>query len=563
LSNARVSQQAKGDAWQKRTVWDRLLEVAAALPDKEFLITVDSTGKEARVSYGQVVDRADSLADSLIELGVFRGDKVALMMTNLDEWVVSLLAILRVGAILIPVNTWSKDREIEFVLRHSGARHLILVDRFRQVDFTQVLQRICPEWSDSVPGHLCSEALPDLRNVIVLQRVQGEGSKFAYRNAFDYHELVQAGEANRESLAHQESVAMVTPNDVATIMYTSGSSGSPKGAMLEQWGFVTASELLAVRLSYGENDRWFGAYPFFHVGGSIIGLMTTLVRGATLIFCEAHDAELEVSLVERERATFHAAVAAVVLDQLEVLERENRTLSVRVLMSNQLVEHWETVKRRFGAQTIIHQYGLTEAYGRNSSTAPTDSADQQRFTCGRPLDGVEFKVVDPSTGEEVAVGETGEPCLRGLVMRGYYHLPEGGEPAIDEDGWLHTQDLARVDKDGYVTYVGRLKAMLKVGGENVAAEEVEQCIREMPGVLNCCVVPLPDERRDQVPLAFVSLSPGASLSADEVIAWCSTQLSRFKVPQRVEFLESLPRLSNDKIDRPALMRQAEELAAVR
>lgn len=541
------------DPWRRRTVWEDLLQAAASVPNKEFLVTIDSDGEEARVTYADFAEEADSLAASMFQVGVRKGDKVAVLMTNLVEWPVIYLATLRLGAVLVPINTWFKESEVEFALEHSGARHLFLLDRFRRLDFTALLTSICPEWTRSKAGALYSDRLPDLRNVILLKR---DGRDLPLSrvdgNSFDYADLLANGASSRKDDAYLACVGEVTPRDIAALMYTSGSSGGPKAAMLEQWGLITASLLLGERLAFDEEDKWFGAFPFFHVGGSVIGLMTALARRATLVFTEAHDADLEVRMLAHEKCAFLAAVPAVILDQLKVLDRDDLNLSVTTMMVNMLPEDTTHIRRRFGVQMFLKQYGLTEGYGRDCSTSPSDPPDLRVGTCGRALDGVELRVVDPVTGKEVSIGEVGEACLRGLVMRGYYRPPPATAPAIDGDGWLHTQDLVRVDEKGYVSYVGRLKAMLKVGGENVAAEEVEECIRAIPAVFDCCVVPIRDDRKGEVPLAYVSLRAGAALAAEDILASCTSRLARFKVPARVEFLESLPLLGNNKVDRTSL-----------
>ena len=559
-THSRSNNVSEADAWYRQTVWEHLLRTINHVPNKEFLVTVDSMGLEARVTYSEAAQKAQALSMSLFELGVRRGDRVALIMTNLVECVYIYLSTLRLGAILVPINTWFKDHEVEYELTHSGARHLILLDTFRQIDFTKILANICPEWRASKPGALFSSRLPDLRNIVVLQRdSKGRENTFRFQNAYNLSALLDRDTNSPFDPAFLACLNSVTPLDVAAIMYTSGSSGFPKGAMLEQWGLITASLLLGRRLEFFEHDKWFGAFPFFHVGGSVIGMMTTLAARATLVFTECHDAAFEVTLLERENCKFLAAVAAVVLDQLAILEKEDRTISVSTMMVNQLPDDTTQIRRRFGTTIFLKQYGLTEGYGRNSSTSPQDPVDLRVNTCGRVLDGIELRVINSETGNAVPTGEVGEALLKGLVMRGYFRPPETAAPAIDSEGWLHTQDLVSVDEDGFISYAGRLKAMLKVGGENVAAEEVEQCIRALPPVFDCCVVPIRDTRKGHLPLAYVSLRAGETLTADEIRSWCESRLARFKVPVKVEFLDALPLLGNNKVDRTALRARADSL----
>jgi len=218
----------------------------------------------------------------------------------------------------------------------------------------------------------------------------------------------------------------------------------------------------------------------------------------------------------------------------------------------------ETVREVYPNLKIgINAFGLTEVYGPAALCSPDDPPERQMTSCGRFFEGVEYKVIDPATKEEVGPGKIGEALLRGPVMRGYWDKPEESARAIDEDGWLHTEDLISVDEQGYVTYVGRLKAMLKTGGENVAVEEVENVIVAHPAVFECIVVGIPDPRKDQVGRAYVVLEPSLSTDAEELAAWCNERLARFKVPTEFVFVDSLPRTGSEKIDRAAVQRMAD------
>jgi fatty-acyl-CoA synthase len=541
---------------QRQTLWQRLLEVNERFADKEALVAVDVDGHEHRVTYGEIVERARSLSAGLAGAGVRRGDRLTLWMTNLPEWVLSYFAALRIGAVVVPVNTWLKPAEIEYVIGHSRSRHVLLLDRFRKLDFEAMLAGLCPEWPESGAGRLHSAALPELRTVIVAHR---DGSGDEREHCFDFQKLMAGGE-DPDSLALADAMeAQVSPDDLALIKYTSGSTGFPKGAMLEQGGVVENGLRHTARLEVTEgSERWFSAMPFFHAGGSVWGLMTTLTRGSTLVFTEAFDPVLALQLIERERCTAVFGVPTMLRDMTTLLHGGGHDLSaLRIISAPDPALVTELRGLIPSITTTINAFGLTEVYGPAAVTGPRDSIERQTTTCGTFFEGIEYRVVEPGTDRDVDPGVPGEVLLRGPVMRGYWDRPEETARAIDSEGWLHSEDLVAVDADGYVRYVGRIKAMLKVGGENVSVEEVENCILGHPAVLDCIVVGIPDPRKDQIGRAYVVCQPERMIEAEELRDWCSASLARFKVPAQFLFVPSLPRTGSGKVDRAAVQKLAD------
>jgi fatty-acyl-CoA synthase len=284
--------------------------------------------------------------------------------------------------------------------------------------------------------------------------------------------------------------------------------------------------------------------PLFHAGGSIQGLFTMLVNGGTLVFTEAANAKLGVELIASERATVFFGVY-----QNEVIEEALRT--GRVLPSVWFgSKGTEEARKVFpNVRYQVGPYGLTEGYAVVAITSPSDPPDKQRTTSGRILEGDECRIVDPNTGRDVAPGQVGEAWIRGMVMRGYWNKPEETARVIDSDGWLHTEDLLSMDVDGYVKYHGRLKLMLKVGGENVSIEEVERTVASHDAVAECGAVGVPDKRKTEVVRVYVVLRPDHHLQEDELRAWLKPQLAMFKMPRDIIFVEELPKLANGKLDR--------------
>jgi fatty-acyl-CoA synthase len=539
---------------RSRTLWQILLAAAGSHSQRLALVAADDAGKVQRLTYERLVARVRHLSAGLASIGVRRGDRVVLWMTNTPEWIVSSFAAMRLGASVVPINTFLKPAEVAYVITQSGARHLIMLDAFRKLHLPHMLAEICPEFASArTPGFLCSRSQPDLRNIIVLARSGGR-----HQAAFDFAALEQVGVSSEEACQLADCMEQqVSGGDLGMIKYTSGSTGFPKGAMLEQGGIVANGTLHARRIGINGADRFFSMMPFFHAGGSIWGLMTMMTCGGTLIFTEAFNPTLAVELVESERATvlfgvlgkeiIEAAIAkGVQLPSVRIAD--NSTEAARQTLPN--------------ATFCFRPFGLTETYGPAALTSPTDTTEQQASTCGRMLDGNELRVVDPATGREVEPGLPGEAWVRGNVMRGYWNNPEQTARAMTEDGWLRTEDLVSVDAQGYVSYVGRLKLMLKVGGENVSVEEVENVIGNHEAIAACAAVGVSDQRKGEAVRAYVMVRPCHSLQQLELRSWLETRLARFKMPREIIFVEALPRLANGKLDRIRLKQWAmQELAS--
>ena len=535
---------------RSRTIWQTLLGSAKRNPQQHALVAANDAGEVQRVTYERLVERVRDVSAGLANIGVRRGDRLVLWMTNTPEWVVCSFATMRLGATVVPINTFLKPAEIRYIVAQSGARHLVMIDAFRKLRPAQMLAEICPEFAVAkTPGFLCSAEQPDLRNVVLFGR---SGDRHA--GAFDLTALETFGATNAEAQQLADRMAHeVQGSDLGMIKYTSGSTGFPKGAMLEQGGIVANGVLHSRRIGIVGSDAFFSVMPFFHGGGSIWGLMTTMTNGATLIFTEAFNPALAVELIEKEHATVMFGVLGKEVVEA-ALEKGRQLPSVRIGHTPN-----EDARRVFpNASFCFFPFGLTECYGPAAVTGPNDPPEKQTTTGGRVLEGNELRVVDPVTGRDVGPGVPGEAWIRGNVMRGYWNNPEQTRRAIDADGWFHSEDLVTVDSEGYVRYAGRLKLMLKVGGENVSVEEVENVIASHDAVAACAAVGVPDERKGEAVRAYVTRRPRHSLERQELHAWLEPRLARFKLPREVVFVDVLPRLANGKLDRVTLNQWAEQ-----
>jgi fatty-acyl-CoA synthase len=532
------------------TVWQIVARNARRHPAKIAYVQVDDDRRRRVLSYAEVAERAERLSEGLFGIGVRHGDRVAIWMTNRPEWIITYFAVMRLGAVLVPLNTWLTPPEIGYQLRQSEARHLVVQDRFRKIDFLAALTRIAPEFATASPGAFSpgafwSPELPDLRNVIVYQRAAGPGQP-------GHHQWseVAAGDPAAAAAAAVASGA-VTGADLAMIKYTSGSTGRPKGVMLAHRGIVRYGQVHTERLGLTADDAFFSAMPFFHGGGSLWGIQTMMETGGRLVFTEAFDPPLAGELIEAEKCTVLFGILANEL-VTSALKAGRDFSSVR--MSRPGGHGADTLMP--SASLVINPFGLTECYGAVTMCGPEDPAAKQRATNGRPLRGQEVKAVDPETGAEVPPGVVGEAWVRGNTMLGYWKNAEATAAMIDDDGWVHSEDLVSIDSDGYVTYASRLKLMLKVGGENVSVEEVERTIAQHEAVFHCVVVGVPDQRKTEIGRAYVILHEGGELDEATLLDWLGTRLARFKIPREVIFVDSLPRLGNNKFDRVTIQRLA-------
>jgi len=545
-------------AWRRQVLWGLIEEQARNRPEYEAMVTVDDFGRESRVTYSELRANSEVMARAFVGIGVRPGDGVALWMTNVLEFIYAFFGIQRIGAFVVPINTFFKADEVAFVLRRSGVQHLLMLDSFRRSNFVSMLQAIIPEWQSSAPGQLESGSLPDLRNVVLLNRVsEQEGYAHCLSTI-----LAKPG-ASTDVIERLEKG--VTPEMLGVMLFTSGSTSFPKGVLLEQWGFLVNARLQARRLRLTDQDRWFSMMPFFHNSGIIWGLLDMLAIGGKLVFTEANNPTLALELMSAEQCSINFGVRSMYRDELNLLGEDGSDLECvkRAQTFDKVLV--DEMKEKMGIRSFFVGFGMTETYATVCLGDPLDLPGYQEGGWSYPLEGVEFRVVDPETLEDVAPGTVGEALVRGLVMRGYHELPEETSGVLDCDGWLRTKDLVVRDEAGYVKWVGRLKAMLKVGGENVAAEEVEGILRQAPGVLEACVIGVPDDRRGEVPRAYIVAVPGNYPDADALEEWCRGRLAHFKVPRDYVMRETLPMTASGKVDRGAIVKldpEAKELGYI-
>ncbi len=529
---------------RSHTIWQALSAAAAADPGKQALIAANDAGEIARITYAELLARIRDFSAGLASIGVRRGDRLVVWMTNTAEWIIASFAAMRIGAAVVPVNTFLKPAEIRYFIEQSGARHLVMIDSFRKLAMPDLLAEICPSVrSASAPGQIFSPELPDLRNVVLFAR---SGGKLA--GAHDFAALCRP---DAEALALADRMeSEVLGSDLGMVKYTSGSTAFPKGVMLEQGGILANGVLHGRAMGVRSSDIYFSMMPFFHAGGSIYGQMTMLMIGGTLVFTEAFDAHLAAELIAAERATIQVTMLSGELMQAAadkgLVFDSIRIAGITGELSRRIMPN---VRASFSV------FGLTETYApiALSSYHPDEAAPPGACL----LPGNECRIVDPNTGLDQPPGVPGEALLRGNVARGYWNKPVETAKAFAADGWFHSEDLCTLDEQGRITWVGRLKLMLKVGGENVSLEEVERVVAGHEAVNACAATGIADPRKGEAICLYVQCIEGRGPSEQELRDWLKPRLANFKQPREIVFLDAMPQLGSGKIDRVTLGKWAQ------
>ncbi|MFD1561130.1 FadD3 family acyl-CoA ligase [Paraburkholderia silviterrae] len=489
-----------------------------------------------RISYAELHRSARAVARALIALGVQHGERVAIWAPNIHEWIVAALGIHCAGAVLVPVNTRLKGAEAADILLRSQARVLFCIGEFLDVRY---------------PEMLSDHAIPTLQHRVVLRDPQAGDA------GWDAFLARGAGTHEAELEARLASIASETALDV---LFTSGTTGRTKGVVTSHGqnlrAFTDWSEI--VELTQG--DRYLIVSPFFHAFGYKAGWLAALIRGATIVPQRIFDAESVLRRIAAERISFLPGSPTLYLSLLahpRLAEFDLSSLRVAVTgASNVAPELIGRMQRELGFGTVVTAYGLTECCGLATVCRPGDDAYTVATTCGRPLDGVELRLVD-ETGRAVPTGTAGEVLIRGYtVMKGYLDDEAAVLETIDSEGWLHTGDIGTLDERGYLRITDRLKDMFIVGGFNCYPAEIENLLTEHPSIAQVAVIGVPDDRQGEVGKAYVVLRAGLDLGAEELIGWCRARMANYKVPRSVEFVAALPVNASGKVLKQSLRASA-------
>ncbi|WP_170799476.1 FadD3 family acyl-CoA ligase [Stutzerimonas stutzeri] len=524
---------------------DGAASVAQTLPQLMFAAAQVHAGRvaleqgERHIDYRELPDQVLAVTRGLMAVGIEAGDRVAIWAPNGIDWVLLALGLQCAGAVLVPLNTRMKGAEAADILARSGTRLLFVEGQFLGADY---------------PAMLAPHRPASLEQVVTLD------STAAAATDLTLAELRTRGEDIPLEAARARALA-VRPDDLSDLLYTSGTTGKPKGVMNAHGQSLRAFSEYVRIIGLRPGDRYLIVNPFFHSFGYKAGWLTCLLAGATILPHPVFDAEAIFERVARERITVLPGPPALYLSMLAHPRLESADLgSLRIAVTGastippQLIER---IRNELGCSVVTTAYGLTECGGLATICDPREPAEIIAATSGQPIRGTEVRIVDPHNRPLLA-DENGEICLRGFhVMQGYFDDPAATAEAIDAEGWLHTGDVGSLDASGNLRITGRLKDMFIVGGFNCYPAEIEAALGEHPDIALVAVLGIPDARMGEVGCACVVRKAGATLDEDELIAWSRERMANYKVPRRVVFYEQLPTNASNKIDK---LKLAAELA---
>ena len=534
-----------------RTVGQMLDVAAARYAEREAIVLADE-----RISYAELRRRVDRLARGLLALGIQKDDKVALWLPNRPAWLVAQHACAKIGATVVALNTRYKAHELSYILEQSDAAALILTDHLGPVDFLEVLDEVLPEFTNAEPGALRAEKFPLLRRLIV-------DAEDPYPGTLRLRDVLEAGDRSDDDL--EAAGARVTADDVFTILYTSGTTSFPKGAMISHANCLPHGWNCGAQLRLTADDRVLHALPFSGTWGGVNIPLTAFTHGACLILMEVFDPGAALYLMEKERITVWNAVDAMILGVLEHpdLDRYDRS-SLRTggvaMTSGGAQSLFDEVVARVGLSQAFQPYGMTEVNALALYHDLDEPAESRKLPGIWPAPGLEVRVVNPETGQPCKPGEEGELQHRGsLVTRGYYKKSEETAKAFTEDGWFRSGDLAVRDEAGRTIFKGRLREVLRISHFMVAPREIEEFLMAHPKVHQAFVVGVPDVKLGEAPVAYVIPKEGEILSEAELVAHCKGKIASYKIPRHVRLVKDVPRTPGphgDKVQKARLREQA-------
>ncbi len=513
---------------------------------------------DIRWSYAEFRERVNVVARGLMALGLQKGEHIAVWAANLPEWVLLEFAAAKAGLVLVTVNPVYRAAELEYVLKQGDVKALFFMARVRDHDcLATVRSMITP---GEKHGEVSSERLPALRYVCLMGAPPADLLEQGGWRPTLFREMVAGGLAVSED-ALRERQASVRPTDPTLILYTSGTTGFPTGAMITHRAVINDT-MIAMRRAgnnLGPGDRYCLPMPFFHIAGS--GIVVAIIAAKmTLHPLLAFDPSKTLQIISKEGCHLLFAVPTMLIAMLQHPEFEtHRPTTLKSVTSGGApvpVAVMEQVKERMGTDVAI-VFGQTESTGGITLTLPGDSFERKSATVGIPYPHVDVKIINPATGEVVPIGERGELCCRGfLVMAGYYQMPEKTAQAIDSEGWLHTGDLATMDAQGYINIVGRLKEMVIRGGENIFPREIEELLIRHPKVADAQVLGIPDTFFGEELLAVVLPKEGEEITEQQLRDFCQERISHQKIPRYFQFVHTYPMTASGKVQKFVLREQA-------
>jgi len=526
------------------TIGEMLNRIARKYPRTDALVSVH---QGIRYTYGEFFERVNDLARGLMAIGVEKGDRVGIWAMNHAEWVLTQCATAKIGAIMVNINPAYRTYELEYVLKQAEIQTVIVQGRFKTSDYVGMFREACPEVDTSRPGHLETEKFPFLKNVIFMGDEPQKGM-------YSWSQIISRGrEVSKDELVSREE--SLDFDDPINIMYTSGTTGFPKGVVLSHHSILNNGYIIGEGMNFSEKDRLCIPVPFYHCFGMVLSNIACMTHGSTMVLPSPTFDALEVlKTVEKERCTALHGVPTMFIAELshpDFPKYSMKTLRTGIMAGSPCpIEVMKEVNRKMNMSEIVIVYGQTETAPGITMTTTRDPLERRVSTVGRVFPPTEIKIIDPKSGKIVPRGEIGEICARGYcVMKCYYHNPSATNATLDENRWNHTGDLGTIDEEGYVKIVGRLKDMVIRGGENIYPREIEEFLHHHPKIADVYVVGVPDVKYGEELCAWVMAENGHTLTEEEVKEFCRGKIAHYKIPRYVIFVTEFPMSITGKIQK--------------
>ncbi len=524
----------------------KLLEnVAAQYPDREAIKYIDRPYRRTWREFNQEVDR---IAKGFIKMGVKKGDHVAIWATNVPEWIITMFATAKIGAVLVTVNTNYKVFELQYLLKQSDAKVLVMTGGFKDVNYVNTICKLFPELDEVMPGQIDNAEFPFLKSIVYIGSDQHPKGMYTFNNLED-----MGTEIPDETLRNISN--SLDCHNVINMQYTSGTTGFPKGVMLTHYNIINNGKSIGDCMKFTHEDKLCIPVPFFHCFGLVLAITACVTHSSSMVPLEYYNPVKFMQACQDEECTAVHGVPTMFIAVFEHPEFKNYRfpkLRTGIMAGSPCpAKVMQLVIDKMGMKDITIVFGQTESSPGCTQTTTDDPVELRVNTVGRNLPGVECKIVNPETGETLGPGQQGEFCARGYnIMKGYYKMEEATRQAIDAEGWLHTGDLATVDENGYYRITGRIKDMIIRGGENIYPKEIEELLYIHQKVKDVQVIGVPSETYGEEVMACIILRDFVTeCTADEIKDYVRENMARHKVPKYVEFMDEFPMTASGKIQK--------------
>ena len=539
------------EGFMTHTVGRQLELVAQRFPDREAVVYTD---RPYRRTWKEFNDECDRIAKGFLAHGVKKGDKIAIWATNIPQWLLTLFAACKIGAVLVTVNTAYKVFELEYLLKQSDTKILVMMDEYKGTSYVDIVRQLCrglgKKWEHLNP------MLPFLDEIVYA------GAGDCPDGMTPWDQLEKDGQVIPDEALREIGEALDC-HDVINMQYTSGTTGFPKGVMLSHYNILNNGKGIGDCMKFTENDKLCVVVPFFHCFGLVLATMASLTHATSMVPVDLYSPVKVMDAISREKCTAFHGVPTMYIAMLEHPDFEKydfSSLRTGIMAGSPCpVKVMEAVVERMNMREITITYGQTEASPATTMTTTDDSLELRVATVGRSMPHVETKIVDPETGRTLGPGEVGEFCSRGYnTMKGYYKMEEATRQVIDKDGWLHSGDLATVDENGYYKITGRIKDMIIRGGENIYPKEIEEFLYTIPDIQDVQVIGVPSQKYGEEVMACIVRKEGSGITEEEVKELVRSHMARHKAPKYVAFLDAFPMTASGKIQKFRLREWAVE-----